>query len=107
MNKESLPDKKYFSISEVSSLCEIKPHTLRFWEKEFSHLKPVTRKGSRRYYQKQDIEHIKQIYYLLYEEGMTIAGAKKNLKSLKIKDLKENTSKAIVQELEGLLKEIK
>ena len=107
MNKESLPDKKYFSISEVSSLCEIKPHTLRFWEKEFSHLKPVTRKGSRRYYQKQDIEQIKQIYYLLYEEGMTIAGAKKNLKSLKIKDLKENTSKAIVQELEGLLKEIK
>jgi len=107
MNKESLPDKKYFSISEVSSLCEIKPHTLRFWEKEFSHLKPVTRKGSRRYYQKQDIDHIKQIYYLLYEEGMTIAGAKKNLKSLKNKDLKENTSKAIVQELEGLLKEIK
>ena len=107
MNKESLPDKKYFSISEVSSLCEIKPHTLRFWEKEFSHLKPVTRKGSRRYYQKQDIEQIKQIYYLLYEEGMTIAGANKNLKSLKNKDLKENTSKAIVQELEGLLKEIK
>jgi len=107
MNKESLPDKKYFSISEVSSLCEIKPHTLRFWEKEFSHLKPVTRKGSRRYYQKKDIEYIKQIRCLLYEEGMTIAGAKKNLESLKNKDLKEDTSEAIVQELEGLLKEIK
>ena len=106
MNKENL-DKKYFSISEVSSLCKIKPHTLRFWEKEFSHLKPLTRKGSRRYYQKKDIEYIKQIHYLLYEEGMTIAGAKKNLKSLKNKDLKEDTSIAIVQELEGLLKEIK
>ena len=62
MTKEiSFPEKKYYSISEVSELCEIKPHTLRFWETEFKNLKPITRKGNRRYYQKRDIQLIRKI----------------------------------------------
>ena len=77
MDKEISQEKKYFSISEVSKLCNIKAHTLRFWEKEFDDLKPVTRKGSRRYYQENDIQLITQIHRLLYEEGMTIEGLRK------------------------------
>ena len=61
MDKEIHQEKKYFSISEVSEICDIKSHTLRFWEKEFKELKPITRKGNRRYYQNQDIELIKRI----------------------------------------------
>ncbi|GIS75849.1 MAG: MerR family transcriptional regulator [Gammaproteobacteria bacterium] len=78
----SIPDKKYFSIKEVSELCEVKSHTLRFWEKEFDTLKPETKgKGSRRVYQKDDLLMVRQIRSLLYEEGLTIAGAKKRLNS--------------------------
>ena len=100
-------DKKYFSISEVSELCNIKSHTLRFWEKEFKELKPVTRKGSRRYYQSKEIELIKQIQRLLYEEGMTIAGAKKSLQSFKKDKLKDGKEQKLVDELEKLLIQLK
>ena len=81
MSKILNKEKKYYSIAEVAELCKVKAHTLRFWEKEFKDLQPITRKGSRRYYQNDDIELIKQIHSLLYLEGMTIAGAKRNLKS--------------------------
>ena len=81
MDSQIIQNKKYYSISEVSDLCNIKSHTLRFWEKEFKDLKPITRKGNRRYYQAEDIQLVKTIQSLLYEEGMTIAGAKKNLQS--------------------------
>ena len=100
-------DKKYFSISEVSELCNIKSHTLRFWEKEFKELQPVTRKGSRRYYQSKEIELIKQIQRLLYEEGMTIAGAKKSLQSYKKDKLKDGKEQKLVDELEKLLIQLK
>ena len=100
-------DKKYFSISEVSELCNIKSHTLRFWEKEFKELQPVTRKGSRRYYQSKEIELIKQIQRLLYEEGMTIAGAKKSLQSFKKDKLKDDKEQKLVDELEKLLIQLK
>tara|TARA_B100000575_G_C22882697_1_gene514184 strand:- start:46 stop:351 length:306 start_codon:yes stop_codon:yes gene_type:complete len=100
-------DKKYFSISEVSELCNIKSHTLRFWEKEFKELQPVTRKGSRRYYQSKEIELIKQIQRLLYEEGMTIAGAKKSLQSFKKDKLKDRKEQKLVDELEKLLIQLK
>ena len=71
MAKEiSFSDKKYYSISEVSELCSVKPHTLRFWENEFKDLKPITRKGNRRYYQKKDIEMIEKIQSLLYIEEL-------------------------------------
>ena len=106
MDKEISQEKKYFSISEVSKLCNIKAHTLRFWEKEFDDLKPITRKGSRRYYQENDIQLITQIHRLLYEEGMTIAGAKKSLKNSGRKEFDGDKSHEVVQDLEGLLKKI-
>lgn len=100
-------DKKYLSITEVSELCNIKSHTLRFWEKEFKELQPVTRKGSRRYYQSKDIELIKQIQSLLYEEGMTITGAKKTLQSSKKQTSGTGKEEKLVEELENLLAKIK
>ena len=100
-------DKKYLSISEVSALCNIKSHTLRFWEKEFEQLQPVTRKGSRRYYQSKDIELIKQIQSLLYEEGMTITGAKKSLQLSKQQFSGDGNEQKLVEELEDLLAKIK
>ena len=103
----SFSDKKYYSISEVSEICSVKPHTLRFWESEFKNLKPVTRKGNRRYYQKKDIEMIIKIQALLYKEGLTISGVKRNLSSNKKDDAPvNNSSKKIIEDLELLLKVI-
>tara|TARA_Y100001970_G_C13454550_1_gene471995 strand:- start:26 stop:352 length:327 start_codon:yes stop_codon:yes gene_type:complete len=108
MAKEiSLLDKKYYSISEVSELCSVKPHTLRFWESEFKSLKPVTRKGNRRYYQKEDIKMIKKIQGLLYEEGLTISGVKRKLSSGKEGYSTNQSSENILEDLEKLLKAIK
>ena len=103
----SFSDKKYFSISEVSELCSVKPHTLRFWENEFKGLKPITRKGNRRYYQKKDIEMIRKIQALLYEEGLTISGVKRSLSSTKNNNTLQDSSGKIVEDLEKLLKDIK
>ncbi len=103
----SIPDKKYFSISEVSDLCRVKTHTLRFWEKEFDMLKPVTRRGNRRFYQKEDIQVVRNIRNLLYEEGLTISGAKKKISS-KESDQQETFNKEfLLDDLEKILKEIK
>ena len=108
MAKEiSFSDKKYYSISEVSELCSVKPHTLRFWENEFKDLKPITRKGNRRYYQKKDIEMIRKIQALLYEEGLTISGVKRSLSSTKNNNSLNDSSGKIVEDLEILLKAIK
>ena len=107
MGKEILQEKKYFSITEVSELCEIKSHTLRFWEKEFKHLKPVTRKGNRRYYQKEDIRLIKKIRALLYEDGMTITGAKRSLQSSTQEDSQNTEMKTLLEDLKDLLIKIK
>ncbi|MEC7865823.1 MAG: MerR family transcriptional regulator [Pseudomonadota bacterium] len=102
----SIPEKKYFSISEASSLCGLRPHTLRFWEKEFSQLKPTIRKGRRRLYQKEDILLVRKIRKLLREEGLTIQGAKRKLSLLKVQE--DFSSKdEVIEELEELLKEIK
>jgi DNA-binding transcriptional MerR regulator len=70
-----IPAKKYFTIGEVAELCAVKPHVLRYWEQEFTQLKPVTRRGNRRYYQQHDIVLIRKIRELLYQEGFTISGA--------------------------------
>jgi DNA-binding transcriptional MerR regulator len=102
----SIPDKKYFSIKEVSELCEVKSHTLRFWEKEFDTLKPETRVGSRRVYQKDDILMVRQIRSLLYEEGLTIAGANKRLNS-KAPSKKFSSNDHLIDDLQKILKEIK
>jgi len=74
-----IPGKRYFTIGEVSDLCEVKPHVLRYWEQEFPQLKPVKRRGNRRYYQRQDVVMIRQIRSLLYEQGYTIGGARLQL----------------------------
>ena len=76
-----IPAKRYFTIGEVSNLCEVKPHVLRYWEQEFSQLKPVKRRGNRRYYQRHEIELIRKIRYLLYLEGYTIGGARNQLQT--------------------------
>ena len=107
MSKALKQEKKYYSITEVAEICKIKAHTLRFWEKEFKDLKPITRKGNRRYYQKDDIELIKQIHLLLYQEGMTIAGAKRILKSSFQEQRKDGRIQNMLEDLERLLAEIK
>ena len=71
-----IPEKRYFTIGETSDLCGVKPHVLRYWEQEFSQLKPVTRRGNRRYYQHKDVLLIRQIRNLLYEQCYTISGAR-------------------------------
>lgn len=75
----AIPGKRYFTIGEVSELCAVKPHVLRYWEQEFTQLKPVKRRGNRRYYQRQDVMLIRQIRELLYEQGFTIGGARQQL----------------------------
>ena len=107
MSKALNREKKYYSITEVAELCEVKAHTLRFWEKEFTDLKPITRKGNRRYYQNADIQLIKQIHSLLYQEGMTIAGAKRNLQSSNQEQKKDIRIHSMLCDLENLLSEIK
>ncbi len=74
-----IPAKRYFTIGEVSELCGVKPHVLRYWEQEFTQLKPVKRRGNRRYYQHHEVLLIRRIRELLYEEGFTINGARNRL----------------------------
>ena len=74
-----IPGKRYFKIGEVSELCEVKPHVLRYWEQEFSQINPVRRTGNRRYYQRQDVIVVRQIRSLLYDQGYTISGARQRL----------------------------
>jgi len=74
-----IPAKRYFTIGEVSELCAVKPHVLRYWEQEFTQLKPVKRRGNRRYYQHHEVLLIRRIRELLYEQGFTINGARNRL----------------------------
>ena len=76
-----IPAKRYFTIGEVSDLCAVKPHVLRYWEQEFSQLKPVKRRGNRRYYQHHEVLLIRRIRDLLYEQGFTINGARHRLET--------------------------
>ncbi|HEY9194430.1 MAG TPA: MerR family transcriptional regulator [Methyloversatilis sp.] len=75
----AIPAKRYFTIGEVSELCGVKPHVLRYWEQEFTQLKPVKRRGNRRYYQHHEVLLVRRIRQLLYEEGFTISGARNRL----------------------------
>jgi DNA-binding transcriptional MerR regulator len=77
-----IPAKRYFTIGEVSELCGVKPHVLRYWEQEFTQLKPVKRRGNRRYYQHHEVLLIRRIRTLLYDEGFTISGARNRLEEL-------------------------
>ena len=77
-----IPPKRYFAIGEVSTLCGVKPHVLRYWEQEFPQLRPVKRRGNRRYYQHEDVLMVRQIRSLLYEQGFTITGARQRLRDM-------------------------
>src|SRR5919201_2720121 len=77
----AIPAKRYFTIGEVSELCAVKPHVLRYWEQEFTQLKPVKRRGNRRYYQHHEVLLIRRIRDLLYEQGFTINGARHRLET--------------------------
>ena len=102
-----IPGKRYFTIGEVSDLCAVKPHVLRYWEQEFPQLKPVKRRGNRRYYQRQDVLIIRQIRSLLYDEGFTIGGARQRLTGDQAKEDVSQSQQIIKQirmELEQLLK---
>ncbi|NKI17109.1 MerR family transcriptional regulator [Spongiibacter sp. KMU-166] len=105
-----IPGKRYFTIGEVSELCCVKPHVLRYWEQEFPQLTPVKRRGNRRYYQHQDVLMIRQIRSLLYEQGYTIGGARQRMSGDEAKDDASQTRQVIRQmlgELEELLKVLK
>ena len=102
----TIPGKRYFTIGEVSELCAVKPHVLRYWEQEFPQLNPVKRRGNRRYYQRQDVLMIRQIRALLYDQGFTIGGARLRLTGDEAKD--DSTQykqmiKQMIAELEDLL----
>jgi DNA-binding transcriptional MerR regulator len=81
-----IPAKRYFTIGEVSELCGVKPHVLRYWEQEFTQLKPVKRRGNRRYYQHHEVLLIRRIRELLYQQGFTISGARNKLDSHLLQD---------------------
>jgi DNA-binding transcriptional MerR regulator len=103
----AIPGKRYFTIGEVSELCGVKPHVLRYWEQEFPQLKPVKRRGNRRYYQRHDVIMIRQIRSLLYEEGFTIGGARQRLSGEEAKEDVSQSQQIIRQlrsELEDVLK---
>jgi len=101
----AIPGKRYFTIGEVSDLCAVKPHVLRYWEQEFPQLKPLKRRGNRRYYQRHDVIIIRQIRSLLYEHGFTIGGARLKLSGSEAKD-DSNQSQQIIKQLRNELEEV-
>ena len=106
-----IPGKRYFTIGEVSELCAVKPHVLRYWEQEFPQLKPVKRRGNRRYYQREDVMTIRQIRSLLYDQGFTIGGARQQMSgegtaTVESGDFKQLVKKMIV-DLEEVLAVLK
>ena len=106
----AIPGKRYFTIGEVSELCAVKPHVLRYWEQEFPQLKPVKRRGNRRYYQRQDVLVIRQIRSLLYDQGFTIGGARNRLDGEEAREDVTQTQQIVRQmrtELEELLKTLR
>lgn len=106
----AIPGKRYFTIGEVSELCDVKPHVLRYWEQEFPTLSPVKRRGNRRYYQRQDVLLIRQIRSLLYDQGFTIGGARQRLEGENVKEEATQTRQIVRQtiaELEEILDVLK
>ncbi len=102
-----IPAKRYFTIGEASELCEVKPHVLRYWEQEFTQLKPVKRRGNRRYYQHQDVILIRQIRSLLYDQGFTIGGARQRMAGNDVPEaapaMNQHVIKELIEEIEEAL----
>lgn len=107
----AIPDKRYFIISEVGQLCHVKAYVLRYWEQEFPQLKPVKRRGNRRYYQQEDILLVRQIKKLLYENGFTIEGARAQLtnapETVSQSVKKDAIVKKIIADLETVLQNLR
>ena len=108
-----IPGKRYFTIGEVSKLCDIKPHVLRYWEQEFDQLKPVKRRGNRRYYQRHEVKLVRTIRQLLYIDGFTISGARIKLEQMDADGTDAASSSGMVsnkkqanQVIEQLIKEL-
>lgn len=102
----AIPSKRYFTIGEVSELCGVKPHVLRYWEQEFPSLKPVKRRGNRRYYQRHDVLLIRQIRSLLYEQGYTIGGARQKLEDNSADSGDNQQTRELVRQLTAELEQI-
>lgn len=110
MNLPTIPNKRYFTIGEVSTLCAVKPHVLRYWEQEFQVLRPSKRRGNRRYYRLEDVNLVRQIKALLYEQGYTISGARMQI-SLGIAPLQPvapapapiSRSQSLIEQIEEVL----
>lgn len=100
-----IPGKRYFTIGEVSELCALKPHVLRYWEQEFPQLKPLKRRGNRRYYQRHDIILVRQIRGLLYEQGFTIGGARQCLTGAEARG-DANQSRQIIRQMKTELEQV-
>lgn len=100
-----IPAKRYFTIGEVSELCQVKPHVLRYWEQEFNNLNPVKRRGNRRYYQRHDVLMIRQIRSLLYDHGFTIGGARQRLEGETAK-LEAGLTSQVVRQVRGELEDV-
>lgn len=94
-----IPAKRYFTIGEVSELCGVKPHVLRYWEQEFTQLKPVKRRGNRRYYQHHEVLLVRRIRELLYEQGFTISGARNKLDHPTLNDSSQPASQSSTPDL--------
>ena len=102
-----IPAKRYFTIGEVSELCAVKAHVLRYWEQEFTQLRPVKRRGNRRYYQHHEVLLIRRIRELLYEEGFTISGARQRLEhDAEATPETESTTATVSLDVPGLRAEI-
>ena len=105
-----IPPKRYFTIGEVGELCAVKPHVLRYWEAEFPQLKPVKRRGNRRYYQRRDVILIRQIKSLLYDQGYTIGGARQKMtdspEEVAASQVRTGEIKALIKELEEVIKSL-
>jgi len=99
-----IPAKRYFTIGEVSELCAVKPHVLRYWEQEFTQLKPVKRRGNRRYYQHHEVLLVRRIRHLLYDEGFTISGARNRLGEAA---LQEQEAEAENRRMQTLMSEVR
>ena len=102
----AIPSKRYFTIGEVGKLCDVKPHVLRYWEQEFPELKPVKRRGNRRYYQRHEVQLIRQIKQLLHGEGFTISGARARLQQHAF-DPAEAVDGKFIDQLIGELEEVR
>ncbi|MBN9368408.1 MAG: MerR family transcriptional regulator [Comamonadaceae bacterium] len=96
----SIPVKRYFTIGEVAQLCGVKPHVLRYWEQEFTQLRPMKRRGNRRYYQHHEVLMIRRIRDLLYDQGFTISGARNRLQELALAGRDEQPEEEVLGEME-------